>query len=333
MGNEMEISNVVLEEVEACPVCQQTCNKQICSDVEDFFFNTSKHLWCYAACLNCASIFLKNRPSKDVIGGFYDNYYTHAGEEMLSSTASFESLVIDSLKSIFRSPVGSVLARRLGLEARGWADDIVVEPGFSILDIGCGDGSLLESADGASRKLGVELDASAAANASSRGLEILLGGYEKLSEVDEKFDIIICSHVLEHVYHPTDLLKTICDSMEIGGQAWVQWPNPQATGLTRFGKYWRGFEAPRHLCLPSLSAIKQALEKVCALTGNNYRIKEFCKEYSSTSIYMNLAGRSARMGIFPKVRLLHRVLESARYLLSKKDEQTEFITIVLERTA
>ena len=34
-----------------------------------------------------------------------------------------------------------------------------------------------------------------------------------------------------------------------GGRVWFTQPNLNATGRHVFGKYWRGFEAPRHLCL------------------------------------------------------------------------------------
>lgn len=72
----------------------------------------------------------------------------------------------------------------------------------NLLDIGCGNGRILEAANGWT-SVGVEPGASFAANASKFGKV-----YSSINEVSSTFDAILILAVLEHVVDPFQLLKS-----------------------------------------------------------------------------------------------------------------------------
>lgn len=72
----------------------------------------------------------------------------------------------------------------------------------TVLDFGCGTGGVLSRIP-ARRRIGIEVGASAAEHARSRGLEV----YRSLAEVPEgSVDTAISFHALEHVDNPLEIL-------------------------------------------------------------------------------------------------------------------------------
>ena len=86
-----------------------------------------------------------------------------------------------------------------------------IEPGSSVLDIGCGDGAFGEHivAARAARYLGVDLSESGLELARARGLEVRqvdLGA--SAGALDElRFDYVVLSEVIEHVVDSEELLE------------------------------------------------------------------------------------------------------------------------------
>jgi Methyltransferase domain len=65
---------------------------------------------------------------------------------------------------------------------------------------------------------------------------------------------------MEHVHQPRDLLKLLAGAVKHGGWVFVSYPNPQSMVQDWFGRYWRGLEAPRHICLASRQSIVAELQ-------------------------------------------------------------------------
>ena len=89
----------------------------------------------------------------------------------------------------------------------------------SLLDIGCGNGRILEASIGWN-SVGVEPVASFAANASEFGKV-----YASLDDVNESFDAISIMAVLEHVVDPFALLKRAFDLAKPGALLIIEVPN------------------------------------------------------------------------------------------------------------
>lgn len=134
-------------------------------------------------------------------------------------------------------------------------------PRGKLMDVGCGNGSNLLAA----RQLGwivqgLEIDPQAAAVASAAGLSVAQGDYRRLTEFPDAFDAIICSHVIEHVHAPLNLMDAIYNALKPGGVVLVSLPNADSIVLEAVGENWRGLEAPRHLAIPTARTMHTLVE-------------------------------------------------------------------------
>lgn len=101
-----------------------------------------------------------------------------------------------------------------GAELDLWKFQNHVGPDDTVVDFGCGPGTLLQRLPGA-RKIGVEVNEPAREQARDRGLETLMSSSE-LS--DEVADVVISNHALEHTLHPLAELRELWRSLKSRGK-------------------------------------------------------------------------------------------------------------------
>lgn len=89
-----------------------------------------------------------------------------------------------------------------------------VRPSDTVLDFGCGPGTLLEGFELA-RKIGVEPNPPARAAAERRGLEVYTVAAEVPSGVA---DVVVSNHALEHALHPLVELRELARALKPGGR-------------------------------------------------------------------------------------------------------------------
>jgi methionine biosynthesis protein MetW len=101
-----------------------------------------------------------------------------------------------------------------------------VTPGARVLDVGCGDGALLErlerekQADGR----GIELSQKGVNEAVARGLSVVQGDadHDLATYPDDAFDFVILSQTLQATYNPRIVLEQL---LRIGRKVVVSFPN------------------------------------------------------------------------------------------------------------
>jgi len=264
-----------LETVLACPVCQSLQRTLKHQTVCDWSFGTAPGVWSYWTCNDCSSLYLHPRPTTSSIGRAYTGYYTH---KPVSVTGGFQglksrwknerlSLRLDRnitprfhLNGWFKS-WAQQKAQRLSL-AFGTEILVALSPG-RFMDVGCGAGNIVSLASQLGwESEGIEIDPAAVKSAQQAGLNVNEGSYELLINHSQIFDVVLCSHVIEHVYDPYDLLMAIHSSLRPGGLLLLSTPNAQSDVHQFFGPYWRGLEAPRHLTVLNEPTLVKLLEKV-----------------------------------------------------------------------
>ncbi len=101
-----------------------------------------------------------------------------------------------------------------------------IEPGTKVLDLGCGEGSLLEYLIQNKRVIGsgIEQNESRAATCIQKGLTVLQGDINEEIEdyPDNSFDYVILSQTLQQVYAPDSLIRSM---LRIGKRGVVSFPN------------------------------------------------------------------------------------------------------------
>ncbi len=63
----------------------------------------------------------------------------------------------------------------------------------------------------------------------------------------QKYDIIVLWHVLEHIYNPSYLIKSLKINLQENGKIFIAIPNFKSYDSKYYGKYWAGYDVPRHL--------------------------------------------------------------------------------------
>ena len=131
----------------------------------------------------------------------------------------------------------------------------------TILDVGCGSGSLLEEVGkhGSFNLLGVEYQPEAARLARRRGINVWTGELEAADIPEQTVDLIVMEHVLEHVSDPFATLHRVHTFLKPAGLLLGETPNLRCPDMKLFGRYWGGGHAPRHLHLFTPGALTRVL--------------------------------------------------------------------------
>jgi len=132
-------------------------------------------------------------------------------------------------------------------------------PAGRLLEVGCGSGKRLARMKALGwNVMGQEIDPAAAHYVQKKwSIDVHLGSLETMSLPEEKYDVIIMSHVIEHVHDPVGLLSTCRNLLKNNGLLAMLTPNAESYGHHKFGKAWRGLEPPRHLHLFTCETLVQ----------------------------------------------------------------------------
>ena len=183
-------------------------------------------------CCTCGLLRQNPRPTKGTI----DFYYPPEYEPF--------SRAIDDEPSVIRR-----WDRRYGMSKRARAIERYVSGGC-LLDVGCATGNFLHemAARGIWRVEGVEPSAEAAGYARERfQLSVHEGRLAEVGLEAQSFDVVTMWNVLEHLHDPMADLKAVERILRPGGLFVFSIPHLEGIGARLYGRFWMGWELPRHL--------------------------------------------------------------------------------------
>jgi SAM-dependent methyltransferase len=282
---ERDSPGIEFEAVSLCPVCGGGGARAVFADVEDYLYSLPGRFR-YVRCPDCELVYQDPRPVVADLPKCYASYHTHEPRPLPESfTGAWGKPTrwirggILSHKFGYRhlAPSKSVTAlaclldvlppirsrARCGL-GTGRSSSLPVFMGAGrALDVGTGDGYYAAKlARLGWHMTGVEFDPVSAEEASSRHrLNVLRGTLEEANFAADSFEFVSMFHVLEHLSAPVATLRECRRVLKPGGRLMIRTPNYDSITRRRFGKYWRGLEAPRHLCLFNQRALRRALER------------------------------------------------------------------------
>lgn len=197
-------------------------------------------------CGACGFIFLNPTPDAATLARYYPgDYYSYQTDGQPAPAKQSGSRAAFYLRHPIRAANALVYSKILGQNR-----DLPVRPGLRFLDVGCGDGAYLKSRlrEGC-ECYGVDIGGEALdrLKASHPQIRTHCGDLWEAKWPAEFFDIVNVCHVLEHVPDPDRLLAEIRRILKPGGLLKVQLPNADSATRLLFGRFWQGYEVPRHL--------------------------------------------------------------------------------------
>lgn len=182
-----------------------TCNKD---DFKDFYSRVSpknNKTINVVICKNCGTIQVRPRPDEKETLAYYTDK-TYRVEKPVDNDAVH-------LKLLRRG-------ERILTELK--KHNYVIS---SVLEIGCGIGSILQPfKENGSKILGYELNAEEVEYGKAKGLNLIIGTIDDVPK-GKKFDVIIYSHLIEHLVYPLKEIAKIYNILEDNGALVVLLPS------------------------------------------------------------------------------------------------------------
>jgi SAM-dependent methyltransferase len=130
--------------------------------------------------------------------------------------------------------------------------------GGQLLEIGCGYGYLLDEARlFFHRRVGTEFSPEGAELARATAAEVFVGDIEQVPHT-AKFDCVVATQVIEHVYEPLLFVKRLANHTMPGGHIVLATPDIGGVLSKFMGGRWPSFKAPEHVVyfdFPTLSSL------------------------------------------------------------------------------
>lgn len=222
------------------------------------------------ACAACALVWLDPCPVAEDLAQLYAAYFTHEAGSPAES----------GLKSRVRRAMQRRLlgyAAQVGPPVQALGDLLSLIPWYRasalrevfwlpaaaaglLLDVGCGNGrSMQRFVQAGWRAVGTDMDPAAVAAARAAGLDARAGALREQRFADGQFDLILMSHVIEHMLEPLEEMRECRRVLKRGGALVIATPNAAGLGHRVFGRHWLGLETPRHLQIFTPGALARLL--------------------------------------------------------------------------
>ena len=328
------------EVLDLCPVCSSRVRAILHDDLEDYAFQCAPGKWVMYQCGSCGVAYLNPRPNQETISLAYKQYYTHQKTESNNSRMHNLKLAMINGYRNMRFGVNFCPSSKLGVlyylfpsrkknidsEGRG-LEKMHDDKAPKVLDVGCGNGIFLILVKMMGwQAFGVEPDPLAAKTAAELKVEILADFINDVPDkYNEYFDVITLNQVIEHVHDPAAMIEKCHDLLVEGGRLWMATPNIDSQGHQRYGKYWRGLEAPRHLIVFNWHSLNGLLKKAGFIEIRREAAHQSCKWMFKESL-AQLERNFKKASLIEKMKIIGVVYWTdfrTRINLSRR----EFITV------
>jgi 2-polyprenyl-3-methyl-5-hydroxy-6-metoxy-1,4-benzoquinol methylase len=248
-----------------CKICNNSTDN-IIHHAREMMFGLRENFR-YLECSNCGCLQLIDVPAS--MDKYYPTeYYSYhnQGEAHYIQT-SLSKTIKRKFKSVLLGPylrkntLADLLVKKKYEFYYHWLRRGSLRKNSAILDVGCGNGSLLLRMfnDGFTNLTGADPYISKEIHYDC-GITI----YKKeVAELTQKFDLIMMHHAFEHMQEPAALLKDIYSALNPGGQVVIRIPVAGGYAWRKYGVNWVQLDAPRHTFIHSV----KSMELLCKQTG------------------------------------------------------------------
>ena len=211
------------ETVSVCPVCNNADLDSFLSAVDHTATGERFEL---IRCSQCDLAITSPRPTSASISRYYQS------TQYISHTRGGSSLT----DRIYRAVRHYSISKKLSLIRR-------YQQTANLLDFGAGTGEFLLAA----RRAGWNCSGVEPSPEARTRIHQDIDVYESLRGLNSRFNVITLWHVLEHVHELNDTLAKLISLLEPDGTLFIAVPNRDSYDAHHYGKYWAGYDVPRHL--------------------------------------------------------------------------------------
>ncbi len=206
-------------------------------------------LW---GCRDCRTTFLHPVPPAAEIASWYPANYWIGPTDRQPGAGVPGGLLETYRRFVLRDHVRFV--------GRVVADQRAAGTRVSVLDVGCGDGSFLEAL-GVQGSVGMDLSPTALRAVRARGFAAVCGTLEHCPLRPASFSLVTAFHFLEHVNPIEPVLAGMRRLLAPGGELVVQVPNADCLQARLLGRFWAGYDVPRHLVNYTARTLRGVLDR------------------------------------------------------------------------
>lgn len=217
----------------------------------------------YLQCERCEAVYQSPMPPADVISSFYPSEYAPYEQLGAPKQPSHLKLAVLNKKYGYAHLEASSLCRLIS-PVFAWfkyRDSIPFVPNGRGLDIGCGNGEFIRNMNSFGWSFeGVEFNSGAVNACRSIGLKVFHGDLHDAAFEDNRFDLIVARHLIEHLPDPNAFMHEVSRILKRGGRLVIETPNSKALGRKWFKTNWYADDVPRHLvmyCSTNLNLLTQ----------------------------------------------------------------------------
>ncbi|TGN18274.1 class I SAM-dependent methyltransferase [Leptospira idonii] len=225
----------------ACPACfSDNCQLHI-----------TKNNYKYDLCHDCGTLFCNPRPDGEVLDRFYDS----AESSKFWSNEFFPHVAEPRREKLFKPKANRIF-------------NIFSEKGFfprNICDVGSGYGIFLEELKKNFEKAelyGIEPSPEMAKISNEKGIITLNASAESSAEWSHRFDLVISSEVIEHVFSPEQFVISIHRLVKSGGYALLTGLGYEGFDILTLQERSNSIFPPHHINFLSIEGFEKLFKKV-----------------------------------------------------------------------
>ncbi|HAG10150.1 MAG TPA: SAM-dependent methyltransferase [Desulfotomaculum sp.] len=202
----------------------------------------------YVLCCNCKTLFVNPRPRFDSLLSFYK-----------------ESPSTNFWVNDFFKPIAEIRRDKIFKKRAEYINTIFPELQNSIIgDIGAGFGLFLEELAKiwpSAKLIAIEPSIEMAEICKSKRLSVIPDALENVRGCDNRFDLLACFELSEHIHSPSSFLKKIWELLKPGGYLYLTTLNGEGFDIQVLWENSKSIAPPHHLNFFNVRSIEILLRK------------------------------------------------------------------------